>query len=162
MGASSIPALGAVSRRKLSKLSLSDLTPPAHRPSRTILAWAVPHAVRHLFALDLAKVPHRRAPSLSASGAVWSQKWPYLSLEYLTQPAQRLSSSRISPAGLTCSATPPCLGFGEGPARGGPLPPHLRGSLEWKVALKQQFLCQYRQTIGRTDRTGPLGTEPVV
>ena len=28
--------------------------------------------------------------------------------------------------------------------------------------LKQQFLSRYRQTIGRTDRTGPLGTEPVV
>ena len=28
--------------------------------------------------------------------------------------------------------------------------------------FKKQFLSWYRQTIGRTDRTNPLGTEPVV
>ena len=31
-----------------------------------------------------------------------------------------------------------------------------------KQKVKQQFLSRYRQTIGRTDRTSPLGTEPVV
>ena len=41
-------------------------------------------AVRHLRALDSARVPHARAPSLPASGAVSSRKWPYLSLEDLT------------------------------------------------------------------------------
>ena len=41
-------------------------------------------AVRHLCALDSARVPRAWAPSLPASGAVSSRKWPYLSLEDLT------------------------------------------------------------------------------
>ena len=150
MRAPSLPTSGAVSRRKRPKLSLSDLTPPAQRPSSPGLAWAGPHVVRHLRALDSAKVPRAQAPSLPAlrgslqtevallkperpnsarpvtvqpelaraasyamrhlcaldsakvtcagapslpaSGAVSSRKWPYLCLEYLTQPAQQPSS----------------------------------------------------------------------
>ena len=42
---------------------------------------------------------------------------------------------RISPARLSHGAIPPCLGFGEGPVRRGPLPHRLRGGLESKVAL---------------------------
>ena len=41
-------------------------------------------AVRHLRALDSARVPRARAPSLPASGTVSSRKWPYLSLDDLT------------------------------------------------------------------------------
>ena len=41
----------------------------------------------------------------------------------------------ISPASLSCSVTPPCLGFGEGTACVGPLPPSLRGSFKTEVAL---------------------------
>ena len=40
---------------------------------------------------------------------------------------------RISPGHRSHGATPPCLGFGEGPACRGPLPPRLRGSLEMEV-----------------------------
>ena len=75
--ATSLPASGAVSRRKRLKLSLSNLTPPAERPSSPRLAQAYPHAVLHLLALDSPKVPRVQAPSLQASGAVSRQKWPY-------------------------------------------------------------------------------------
>ena len=40
----------------------------------------------------------------------------------------------ISPGRPSRRATPPCLRFGEGPARVGTLPPHLRGSLETEEA----------------------------
>ena len=56
------------------------------------LARAASHAMRHLRALDSVKVTCAGAPSLPASGAVSSRKWPYLCLGYLTQPAQRPSS----------------------------------------------------------------------
>ena len=42
---------------------------------------------------------------------------------------------QISPGLPSLDATPPCLGFAEGPARAGPLPPSLRGNLETEVAL---------------------------
>ena len=41
----------------------------------------------------------------------------------------------ISPGLPSCGATPPSLGFGEGPAHAGPLPSSLRGSLKTEVAL---------------------------
>ena len=126
--ATSLPASGAVSRRKRPKLSLSNLTPPAQRPSSPRLAQAYPHAVLHLLALDSPKVP--RLPSLRGSleteVALLKSERPNSARPVAVQP-------RISPGCLSRGATPPYLGFGEGPACGAPLPPRLRGSLEMEV-----------------------------
>ena len=43
----------------------------------------------------------------------------------------------ISPGRVSRGASPPCLGFGQGPAGGGLLPALLRGSLETEAALLQ-------------------------
>ena len=103
-----------------------------------------------------ASVQHRISPGLPSRGAT------PLCLEFAEDPAhagplppslrgsletevallksERPNSARpvavqaqFSPGCLTHGATPPCLGFGEGPAWGGPLPPRLRGSLETEV-----------------------------
>ena len=81
--------------------------------------------------LGFGEGPACGAPSLPASGAVSRRKWSKLSLSDLTQPAQ----PRISPGWPSHGATPPCLGFGNGPVRRDPLPPRLRSGLESKVAL---------------------------
>ena len=60
--APSVPSSGAVLRRKWPKLSLGDLTPPAQQPSSSPLARAASHVVRHLRALDSAKVLRALAP----------------------------------------------------------------------------------------------------
>ena len=129
--APSLPASGAVSRRKWPKLSLGDLTPPPGAVQPPI-SPGPSHAVQHLRALDLVKVPWARAPSLPASGAVSRRKWPKLSLGDLTPPAQR-PSSKDQPGQALSGVTPPCLEFGEGPAGAGPLRPLLRVSLETEV-----------------------------
>ena len=97
--APSLPASGAVSRRKWPYWSLSDLTLPAQGTSCPRLARAASHAVRHLRSLDSAKVPCSPTPFLPASGAVSRWKWPKLSLEDLTPPAKRLSSPGLARAG---------------------------------------------------------------
>ena len=76
-----------------------------------------------------------QAPSLPASGAVSRRKWPKLSLGDLTPPAQRAVQPPTSPGRLSRGGTPWCLGFDEGPAGAGSLPPRLRGSLETEVGL---------------------------
>ena len=76
--------------------------------------------------LGFGKGPAWAAPFLPASGAVSSRKWPYLSLEYLTQPAQRPSSPVLAwPASQAVhhlcaldSAKVPCAGAHFLPASG--------------------------------------------
>ena len=140
-GVSSLPSSGAVSRRRRPYFSLCDLTPPAQRPSRPRLARAACHAVRLHPALDSAKVPRAGVSSLPSSGAVSRRKRPKFGLSDPTPPAQGPSRPRLARA--ACHAVrpsggrgvgPPCLGFAQGPAGGGLLPPLLRGSLETEAA----------------------------
>ena len=84
--------------------------------------------VRHLRALDLAKVPWAGPlpPSLRCSlemeVAQIKPEQPNSARPVALQP-------RISPGRPSRGATPPCLEFGKGPPRMGPLPPSLRCSL---------------------------------
>ena len=136
-GVSSQPSSGAVSRRRRPYFSLCVLTPPAQRPSGPRLARAACHAVRLHPAMDSPKVPRAGVSSLPSSGAVSRRRRPYFSLCDPTPPAQRPSRAPISPGRVSRGASPPCLGFGQGPAGGGLLPALLRGSLETEAALFQ-------------------------
>ena len=72
-------------------------------------------------------LPPRLRGSLKIEVTQIKPGWPNSACPAAVQP-------QISPGQHSRGATPPCLGFGEGPMRVGPLPPSLRCSLEMEVA----------------------------
>ena len=81
-----LPASEAILSQNGPSLNLSDITLAAQGPLSPQLARPISDAVRHLPALDSAKVSCTWAPFLPASGAISSQKGLKLSLSDLTPP----------------------------------------------------------------------------
>ena len=133
-GVSSQPSSGAVSRRRRPYFSLCVLTPT--RPA-AVRAPISPGRVSrgasppcHGFAQGPAGgglLPPLLRGSLETEAALFQPVRP--------NPARPAAvQAPISPGRVSRGASPPCLGFGQGPAGGGLLPPLLRGSLETEAA----------------------------